>query len=159
MKIAVDMLTHSYRRNMHQATLLAGDLDFKPIVDALVQDGMYVELWYYPKSTSKELIYSADSRLILTLGAIHRYAMPSFKAKFSWPETTIKDKDVVSFKFLKKGKGPDNEIVELYKDNERYYYISPNSQNPGKYNHTYCQNVDILEKYFENEFYKVQWDE
>ena len=34
--MAVDMLTHSYRKNASDITLLAGDLDFKPIVDALV---------------------------------------------------------------------------------------------------------------------------
>ena len=36
--IAVDMLTHSFRRNMQRATLLTSDLDFKPLIDALVQE-------------------------------------------------------------------------------------------------------------------------
>jgi uncharacterized LabA/DUF88 family protein len=44
--IAIDMLMHSFRRNMHEATLLTGDLDFKPLIDALVQEGMFVTLWY-----------------------------------------------------------------------------------------------------------------
>src|SRR5277367_4656558 len=38
--ITVDMLTHSFRKNMDEAILLTGDLDFKPLIDALVQDGM-----------------------------------------------------------------------------------------------------------------------
>ena len=42
--IAVDMLMHSFNRNMHRATLLASDLDFKPLLDALVQAGMHVTL-------------------------------------------------------------------------------------------------------------------
>jgi uncharacterized LabA/DUF88 family protein len=33
--LAVDMLTHGFNRNMTHATLLAGDLDFRPIVEAL----------------------------------------------------------------------------------------------------------------------------
>ncbi|MBD2254416.1 NYN domain-containing protein [Nostoc parmelioides] len=37
--IAVDMLTHSFQKNMDEATLLAGDLDFKPLIDALVLNG------------------------------------------------------------------------------------------------------------------------
>ena len=61
-KIAVDMLSHSHRRNMHKATLLTGDLDFKPLVEALIDDGMYVTLWYDPSSTSKELMYTVDAR-------------------------------------------------------------------------------------------------
>ena len=36
--IAVDMLTHPFDRNMERATLLAGDLDFKPLLDALVNN-------------------------------------------------------------------------------------------------------------------------
>ena len=43
-KIAVDMFTHAIRENMDRATLLAGDLDFYPIVDALVRNGVYVTL-------------------------------------------------------------------------------------------------------------------
>jgi uncharacterized LabA/DUF88 family protein len=31
--IAVDMLTHPFRHNMHQTTLLTGDNDFKPLID------------------------------------------------------------------------------------------------------------------------------
>ena len=38
------MLSHAHRKNMHKTTLLTGDLDFKPLVDALVQDGMFVTL-------------------------------------------------------------------------------------------------------------------
>lgn len=44
-KIAVDMLIHTIRGNMHKATIITGDQDFKPLIDALVQEGMYVTLW------------------------------------------------------------------------------------------------------------------
>ena len=69
--IAVDMLMHSFRRNMDRATLLTGDLDFKPLIDALVSNGTYVTLWYPPKSTSKELIASADERRQLDVQSIY----------------------------------------------------------------------------------------
>jgi uncharacterized LabA/DUF88 family protein len=64
--IAVHMMTHSFRRNMHQATLLSGDLDFKPLIDALVLEGMSVTLWYPEGSTAKELIAAADRSIPLT---------------------------------------------------------------------------------------------
>jgi len=63
--IAVDMLTHTFRRNMHEATLLTGDNDFKPLVDALVHDGMFVTLWYPPDETSKELMRGNCSPLFM----------------------------------------------------------------------------------------------
>jgi uncharacterized LabA/DUF88 family protein len=69
--IAVDMLTHSFRRNMHEATLLTGDLDFKPLIDALVQEGMFVTLWYPPGTTSKELIAAADRSQRLSVASVY----------------------------------------------------------------------------------------
>jgi len=35
--LTVDMLTHTFQRNMRSATLLTGDGDFKPLVDALAK--------------------------------------------------------------------------------------------------------------------------
>jgi uncharacterized LabA/DUF88 family protein len=65
--IAVDMLTHTFRGNMHKAALLTGDNDFKPLIDALVREGMFVTLIYPPGHTNKELINAADSRVGITL--------------------------------------------------------------------------------------------
>lgn len=60
--IAVDMLSHTFHRNMHKATLLTNDLDFKPLIDALVQNGMDVELVFEPGFTNMDLISSADKK-------------------------------------------------------------------------------------------------
>lgn len=60
--IAVDMLMHSFRRNMHRATLLASDLDFEPLLNALVQEGMTTTLWYPPDETNPDLAAAADNR-------------------------------------------------------------------------------------------------
>jgi uncharacterized LabA/DUF88 family protein len=60
--LAVDMLRHTFMKNMLSATLLTGDGDFKPLLDALVEMGMFVTLWYPEGETSQELIDAADSR-------------------------------------------------------------------------------------------------
>ncbi len=83
--IAVDMLTHAYRRNMTKATLLAGDLDFKPLVDALVHDGMFVTLWYEESSASKELVYAADDRREITIDTIYDFVTGEACNKFPKP--------------------------------------------------------------------------
>jgi len=44
------------------AVLVTGDLDFRPVVERLVQLGVIVELWYDPKVTAEELIVAADHR-------------------------------------------------------------------------------------------------
>jgi len=61
-QIAVDMMSHSVRGNMSEAILLTGDLDFKPVVDAVVALGTKVTLWCEPKSASEELLRAADRR-------------------------------------------------------------------------------------------------
>jgi hypothetical protein len=53
--LTVDILTHTFRRNMDAATLLTGYVDFKPLIDTSVQNAMYVTLWYPPEETSCEL--------------------------------------------------------------------------------------------------------
>ena len=63
--LTVDMLSHTFRRNMLSATLLTGDGDFKPLLDALVEMGMFVTLWYPADETSSELIQAADARIKL----------------------------------------------------------------------------------------------
>jgi uncharacterized LabA/DUF88 family protein len=83
--IAVDMLTHAFRRNMERATLLAGDLDFKPLLDALVNNGMFVTLWFPPNKTNSELISAADQREQLDVRSIYPSLKPHSKLLFSIP--------------------------------------------------------------------------
>jgi uncharacterized LabA/DUF88 family protein len=84
--IAVDMLSHSHRRNMTQATLLSGDLDFKPVVDALVRDGMWVTVWCERASTSRELWLSADSRRDLNTRTIFGVLSDDMLCRFPRPD-------------------------------------------------------------------------
>jgi uncharacterized LabA/DUF88 family protein len=57
--IAVDMLTH--RKNMDAITFIAGDLDFRPLVEAVVREGMYINLHFGKGSIAKELRNSVDA--------------------------------------------------------------------------------------------------
>src|SRR5262249_1176454 len=63
--LAVQALMHVFRRNTRVLTLLTGDLDFKPLVEALVQEGAYVTLAYEKRTTARELIYAADMQHVL----------------------------------------------------------------------------------------------
>jgi uncharacterized LabA/DUF88 family protein len=83
--LTVDMLMHSFRKNMHQATLLTGDNDFKPLVDALVQDGMFVTLLYPPDETSRELMQAADARIPLTMDKLSRLLTQQSRQAFAIP--------------------------------------------------------------------------
>jgi uncharacterized LabA/DUF88 family protein len=84
--LAVDMLTHSFRKNMHSATLLASDLDFRPLIDALVYEGMKVSLWYPHGETNEELIFAADVKSKMTLAQAYSWTSDAFQRDNHLPE-------------------------------------------------------------------------
>jgi uncharacterized LabA/DUF88 family protein len=61
-QLAVHMLMHVFRKNVRNVTLVTGDLDFKPLIDALVLEGAYVTLRFEQTSAAKELIEAADEQ-------------------------------------------------------------------------------------------------
>ena len=69
--LSVDMLMHAVRGNMSKATLLSGDLDFNPVVESLVEEGMWVTLWCNPKSSSRKLIHAADQVRKFYIGSLY----------------------------------------------------------------------------------------
>jgi uncharacterized LabA/DUF88 family protein len=60
--LTVDMLTHAHRRNMTHVEFIAGDLDFRPLTDAVVREGIFVTLEYDPKHAASDLVDTCDGR-------------------------------------------------------------------------------------------------
>lgn len=87
--IAVDMLTHTHRRNMEELRFIAGDRDFRPLIEAVVSDGMYVTLWYGEHNTSDDLIHAADSKRALDIFELYNYCLPAFKLRHVLPTRGI----------------------------------------------------------------------
>jgi uncharacterized LabA/DUF88 family protein len=83
--LAVDMLTHGFNRNMTRAVLVAGDLDFRPIVEALVRGGIFVEIWYEKESTADELPWAADFEYSLPWHELWLWSSRAFTAGHSLP--------------------------------------------------------------------------
>lgn len=73
--IAVEMLNHAVRKNMDLAILLTGDRDFTPLVDALVQFGLNVDVAGDLRTTSDILAAAADNYRPLKLST-YRQMMP-----------------------------------------------------------------------------------
>jgi uncharacterized LabA/DUF88 family protein len=86
--IAVDMLTHTFRKNMDRATLLTGDSDFKPLIDALVREGMFVTLWH-PERTNSELLRAADARRPIAIDELFNFLEPTVKSSISLPSVNV----------------------------------------------------------------------
>ena len=83
--IAVDMLTHTYRKNMDQLTFVAGDQDFRPLLEAVVREGMYVTLKYGATSISRDLMHAADAKTELGIYELHGLCTANFKKRHPLP--------------------------------------------------------------------------
>lgn len=80
--IAVEMLTAAHNRTVERMTLLAGDLDFYPLLEALVRQGIYVTVWCEEKSVSEDLLRAADAVWTLNHKSAFQVAPNSLRGKF-----------------------------------------------------------------------------
>lgn len=86
--IAVDMLTHTHRKNMHRLTFLSGDQDFAPLLEAIVRDGMYVELIYPEGHTARDLMYFADVARPMDIAFLLDIATEDFRRLHAFPQAS-----------------------------------------------------------------------
>ena len=151
--IAVHMLTHAYRANMDRAALLAGDLDFQPVVDALVDHGIHVCLWYGRQSAATDLIHSADQRQELGLDTIGLWCIDSYRQSHEFPQISNgQNKDITGYQLLKREASPQGCEVEIYAHGNEakfraIYYIDVNSA----WRHATHSNQEFLMRYLEYE--------
>ncbi len=157
-QIAVDMLTHSYRRNMDRIAFLAGDQDFKPLVDAVVREGMFIQLWYEKTSASDELILAADARRPLDIYAVHAFLDPRFQNDHPLPQRSSQGKDTRGGTLVENGNGPYG-LVELFKTPDGYLIIHDDIHNEAHYIHTYHHEPKLLKKVYEAVSGPVVWSD
>jgi uncharacterized LabA/DUF88 family protein len=77
--IAVDMLSHTMRRNATEMAFIAGDRDFRPLIEALVREGMNLHLLYDPLSIDQELRRAADIREPLNIPRLYAFLASNFQ--------------------------------------------------------------------------------
>lgn len=91
--LAVDMLMHAHAKNMDQAALITGDLDFRPVVDALVRLGVYVTLWTVRPHSAENLRYAADHVKEMDDLTLYEWATQSFRELHPvprWPRGKVR---------------------------------------------------------------------
>lgn len=79
--LAVDALLMASRGLFSSAVLVTSDLDFRPLVSALVDLGVDVDLWYQPGHTNSELIEAADRATPIDIHA-YRQWVPTASSRF-----------------------------------------------------------------------------
>ncbi|KAF0198394.1 MAG: protein of unknown function DUF88 [Bacteroidetes bacterium] len=118
--ISVDMLRHSFRKNMDKAFLLTGDLDFKPLIEALILEGMYTTVIYSDTSFSKELLFVADSNQRITIKQIHDWLPDEIKPNYQLPELK-QNYRIESPVILKQGEVKNKQITLLGRDENEFW--------------------------------------
>lgn len=146
-KMAVDLLTCSYRRLVPKVTVLTGDVDLLPAFEAMQADGMYVTLWYPPDGTSSELKRSADVRVPLLLDDIRALLdRPSAKL-FDLPATKITD----NFRELglpfRKWREPGIGQARLYKRGSEWTVGIPRQDAISTLKLYTSKNLELLRQY------------
>ena len=82
-KLTVDALLGATRGTFSRATLITGDLDFKPLIDALVDLGVDVTLQYPVGETNRELISAADqAQALSSLVLLEWSILPALKPRW-----------------------------------------------------------------------------
>lgn len=157
--IAIHMLSHTIRRNMTKVTLLSGDLDFKPLLDALIQEGMYVTLWCERLSTSPELAYSADARRDLNLWVAWMNTTKAFKEKYPLPkrfsQPGIKRQ---GYDLIRKGTSSLGGEAQLLQRNDGQYMIAYRDfVNEGYFSHCEYNDFELLESLLKELGVSFEW--
>lgn len=156
--IAVDMLTHTYRRNMHRVTFIAGDQDFRPLVDAVVREGMFIELWYGKISASSDLIFAADAHMILNPYWIHSVLNQQYQELHPLPSHGgSPEKFTDNGALIARGIDTDGLSIELYQSQNEFTLIRPSPHSYGYFMHMRHSDLGFLKKIHELTYTKCDW--
>ncbi|NER06966.1 MAG: NYN domain-containing protein [Okeania sp. SIO3C4] len=156
--LTVDMMNHTIRNNMTKAVLIAGDRDFKPVVESLVSMGMYVIVAYDPRSNSQDLRYAADNSIPLSFDNYYNWSSLKLTNKYPRPRTDQDRCRPSDANLLKQGK-VDGYKAELFqKDSEFILFFENKIQNgyPLKLSSNSQERPELY--YFLKYGKKIEWD-
>jgi uncharacterized LabA/DUF88 family protein len=117
-QLAVDALLMASRGLFASCTLLTGDLDFKPLVTALVDMGVDVYLLYPEDETNDDLQVVADSADTLTVATFRQWFSDSFSQKTFLPEAVFTFQSDVKTHSTKLAQWHDDRYGDCYVTND-----------------------------------------
>jgi uncharacterized LabA/DUF88 family protein len=151
--LAVDMMTHGFDGNMEKAVLIAGDLDFRPIVEALVRRGVFVEVWYEKTSVAHELWWAADLGRELKLTSLYWWSTDSFKSKYPEP-VAVSQTGPPAGAIKRTGTVEGHTALLIEKDFRHSLYIADYRGRSLTISH---HDPAVIERYMQILYAPVQW--
>lgn len=155
--LVVEALDHAFRGNMSRICLIAGDLDFAPLVDSLIRLGTYVQILYSPKSAARGLYIAADMGQPITFNHVYGWSTAEFRARHPIPAAT--SNELLPPQLIRaaiRSGVVDGKPISLYQVGNQYMLHTP------KYD-SYSLSVrytdlDFLERYFGLVYGPITWD-
>jgi uncharacterized LabA/DUF88 family protein len=153
--LAVDMLTHGFNRNMSHAILVSGDLDFRPMVEALVRGGVFVEVWYEKRSGAKELPAAADFGVEIGWQSLYNWNSDAFRQVHTPPAHMTAHEPVMTAVFARAG-SYEGRRVEMMKSAGYGPFILRVEMSEGV--HWFEHQIqEVLDRYFSMLFGPIEW--
>lgn len=84
--LAVEMMNHAFRSNMDVAVLLSGDSDFKPLVESLIHNGIFVHIACDPLAAASDFMHCGDAYRKLDLRRFYDWAPHELQKRFPLPD-------------------------------------------------------------------------
>lgn len=156
--IAVDMLSHTMRKNMDMAVLITGDLDFQPLLDALVDAGMYTILRSDPRTTAGDLTAAADESHPITITDIYAWATDSFRTSHPFPQSFSTSSREEIGSLIATGHTLIGDKIGLFHDGSNFCITFPDHNNKGYSIYIRHNDRKFLERYVSDTRFKFSWD-
>lgn len=157
-QLAVDCLMHAYNKNFWHVTLIAGDLDFEPLVTALVAVGAHVHVYYESRSAAKGLYRAADVAEPLTIDTFWDWSERSWQDAHPRPFARGNDVAPVGAACVARGRWGTRpaELYELPGGGSFTVYF-PATGHVASESLTYGRREDLL-TYAQLRYSGLQWE-
>ncbi len=174
--LTVDMMTHAVRQNMTHAVLITGDRDFKPLVESLVQLGIFVTIAGHIKHTSMELAWAADNHDVLSLSKYCAFSNQNFGENYfpkkhksyhlndsdrkkvkQIEESNFKGRKILLYQIPNESTPIEALKAHLFNKTHKFLIEMPYFFSNGERLTIEHDDLDILKLYFELEYEKVEW--
>ncbi len=155
--LTVDMMNHAIRQNMRRAVLLAGDRDFKPVVESLVQMGMFVEVAGDVRHTSPQLIRAADASKLLGLEDYFVLSSNALKGQHPFPNEShiVYQEGYFEGRLVEQGELDGRAIIMSFSNVYRAYVPTPDMKHAAVFS---GPSPDRLKLYIKLRFGEVKWE-
>ncbi len=154
--LAVDVLSHAFNKNMDEAILIAGDLDFKPVIDALIQRGTFATVLYTKASASSDLYWAADTSEAIGIQKFWQWSSRNFKAAYRLPHVTVRE--AIPHDAVQRRNGiADGNAVRLLERGRTFIVHAVRYGGESNLTVSLDGDLSLLEKFFGEVYAPIQW--